>query len=297
MKFTVFMNLVKDRVQETLGDTVEVKVRSVLKNNSVRLWGLIITEDGKNISPTIYLECFYEAYEKGTAIDTIVEAIVDSYRNVPKELAVNMDFFKDFEKVKDRVAYRLVNLENNKELLADVPFIPYLDLAICFYYAFGDTQIGEGAILIQRSHLEMWHTDEKELFSLAQENTSKLYPFEIMRMRSVMEQILGAQDLEILDEIDPASMYVLTNKKRIQGAATILYPEVLEHIGDKLGKDFYIIPSSVHEVILMPMREEPDRNVLKDMIYEVNRTQLAPEDVLSDSLYFYNRKDKRIIKL
>lgn len=297
MKFTVFMNLVKERVQDRLGDTAEVRVRSVLKNNAVRLWGLIITEAGKNISPTIYLESFYEAYVKGTTIDAIVEAIVDSYHNVPKELAVDMEFFKDFEKVKERVAYRLVNLENNKELLADVPFIPYLDLAICFYYAFGDTQIGEGAILIQRSHLEMWNTDEKELFSLAQENTSKLYPFEIMRMRTVVEQLVGVQDLEILDEMEPASMYVLTNKKRIQGAAVVLYPEVLEHIADKLGTDFYIIPSSVHEVILMPDRADIDRNVMKDMIYDVNRTQLTPEDVLSDSLYYYNRKDKRIIKL
>lgn len=297
MKFTVFIDLIKERVQERLGDAAEVRVRSVLKTNDIRLWGLIITETGKNISPTIYMESFYDAYTKGTSVDTIVEAIVDSYNNVPKELSVNMDFFKDFEMVKERVAYRLVNLDNNKELLADVPFIPYLDLAICFYYAFGDTQIGEGAILIQRSHLEMWNTDVKELFSLAQENTARLFPFEIMGMRTLVEQILGAQDLEVLEDIEPAPMYVLTNKKRIQGAAVILYPDVLENIAAKLGVNFYIIPSSVHEVILMPDHGGVDRRVMKDMIYDVNRTQLNPEDVLSDSLYVYDRKDKRIIKL
>ncbi len=297
MKLTVFIDLIKERVQQRLGDTAEVRVRSVLKTNNVRLWGLIITEAGKNISPTIYLESFFEAYSKGTSVDAIVDAIVESYHSVPRELAVNMEFFKDFERVKEKVAYRLVHLESNKELLADVPFIPYLDLAICFYYAFGDTQIGEGAILIQRSHMEMWNTDEKELFALAQENTSKLYPTEIMRMRTLVEQILGGQELEVLEDMEPASMYVLTNKKRIQGAAVILYPEVLEHIAEKLEQDIYIIPSSVHEVILMPDRGNVDEMAVKDMIYEVNRTQLEPEEVLSDSLYFYNRKDKRIIKL
>ena len=297
MKFTVFMNLIKDRVQEKLGDAVRVRLRSVLKNNSVRLWGLIITEAGKNISPTIYLESYYEAYQKGAPLEELAKSIVSSYQNVPGGLLVDMDFFMDFEKVKERVAYRLVNLEENKELLSDVPFLPYLDLAICFYYAFGDVEIGEGAILIQRSHMEMWHTDEKELFALAQKNTPKLYPFEIMGMDTLVKQLMEEQDLQALEEIEPAEMYVLTNEKRIQGAAVVLYPEVLSNIAGKLEKDLYIIPSSVHEVILMPNQGEMEIAALKDMIYQINRTQLAPEDVLSDSLYYYYWKDKRIIKL
>lgn len=297
MKFTTFIEEIRNMVQFKLGDTVDVKLRSVLKTNDVRLWGLTIMEKGKNISPTIYLESFYEAYEKGASVDSIVESVVESYRCVPLDLSMNMEFFKDFEAVKGRIAYRLVNLENNRELLADIPFIPYLDLAICFYYAFGDTQIGEGAILIQRSHMEMWNTDVKELFELAQENTSKLYPVEIMRMRTLLESILGAKELEIIEDIEPATMYVLTNKKRIQGAAAILYKDVLEDIAQKLGIGFYIIPSSIHEVILIPYNKGMGVDAIKNMIYDVNRTQLEPEEVLSDSLYAYDNKDKRIIKL
>ena len=297
MKLAVFIELVKERVQQKLGDSAAVEVRSVLKINNVRLWGLVITAEGKNISPTIYMESFYEAYKRGTSIETIADAVVDTYYSSVGNLSIEIDFFKDFEKVKEKVAYRLVNMEQNKALLADVPFVPYLDLAICFYYAFGNVQMGEGAVLIQRSHMEMWNTDEKELFALAQENTAKLYPLEIMRMSTIMEQLLGPEAIEELENFEPAPVYVLTNKKRIQGAAVILYPGVLEYIAGKLDRDYYIIPSSIHEVILMPVQGEVDESNIKSMIYEVNRTQLEPEDVLSDSLYLYNHKDKRIIKL
>ncbi len=297
MVFNVFINEIKERVQTRLGEEAEVRLRSVLKNNGVLLWGIIVTRRGENISPTIYLESFYEAHIKGISLDEIVEAIVNSYRNVPVKMGVNMDFFKDFEKVKERVAYRLVHLEKNKELLGDIPFIPYLDLAICFYYAFEDTAMGEGAILIRRSHMDMWNTDVEELFRLAQENTPKLYPPEMMGMQTIIEQLLGAGDIEGLEASEPANMYVLTNQKRIQGAAVLLYPELLEDIARKMGNGFYIIPSSVHEVILVPFHKEADVDSIKNMIHEVNNTQVEPEDVLSDSLYAYDLKDKRIIKL
>ena len=297
MIFTAFINEIRDRVQKRLGDSAEVKIRSVLKNNGVRFWGLIITQQEMNISPTIYLENFYEAYVRGISLDVIAESIVDSYQNVPQEMNVSMEFFRDFEKVKGRVAYRLVNLEKNKEFLADVPFIPHLDLAICFYYAFGDMKLGEGAILIQQNHMEMWNTDVKELFALAQENTAKLYPIEIMRMRTMMEQLLDGEELEGLEDLEPSTMYVLTNKKKIQGAAVILYPELLDNIARRLGVGFYIIPSSVHEVIVVPFHKEISVESMKGMIQEVNSTQVEPEDVLSDSLYAYDMKDKRIIKL
>lgn len=297
MNFKNFTEEMKKQVQARLGEGKVVELRSVLKFNNVRLCGLTITEEGKNISPTIYLESFYEAYCRGASLSAIVDALVDSYLNVPLKESVDVSFFKNFEKVKGRIAYRLLNVEKNRELLADVPFIPYLDLAICFFYSFGDMAAGEGSILIRRSHMEMWNTDVRELFLLAQENTRKLFPVDLMRMQTLLEGMLGDEGKEMPDEMEQVNIYVLTNTKRVQGAAAMLYPDVLAELAGKLGSSFFIIPSSVHELILVPFRKDISVSALKNMIYEVNHTQLGPEDVLSDSLYAYDGNDKRIIKL
>ena len=297
MNFKNFTDEMKKQVQARLGEGKVVELRSVLKFNNVRLCGLTITEEGKNISPTIYLESFYEAYCRGASLSAIVDALVDSYLNVPLKESVDVSFFKNFEKVKGRIAYRLLNVEKNRELLADVPFIPYLDLAICFFYSFGDMAAGEGSILIRRSHMEMWNTDVRELFLLAQENTRKLFPVDLMRMQTLLEGMLGDEGKEMPDEMEQVNIYVLTNTKRVQGAAAMLYPDVLAELAGKLGSSFFIIPSSVHELILVPFRKDISVSALKNMIYEVNHTQLGPEDVLSDSLYAYDGNDKRIIKL
>lgn len=302
MNFTVFCNLMKDMVQQRFAEGTEVRLQEVLKNNNVRLSGLIITEEGKNISPTIYLESFYQAFCEGTPMDVIANAIVDSYLSVPKEADIDLNFFKDFERVKGRIAYRLVNRKYNEELLADVPFIPYLDLAICFFCAYSDIMLGEGVILVRRSHMEMWNTDVKELFALAQQNTPQLYPKEILGMDVLLAELMGMEGMDRKlfkweAEAEQGPMFVLTNEKRVQGAATILYPDLLEQIAAKVGGGFWIIPSSVHEVIIVPYHPKMDILSTKRMIFEINRTKVDPEEVLSDSLYAYNEKDKRIINL
>jgi uncharacterized protein YyaL (SSP411 family) len=99
---------------------------------------------------------------------------------------------------------------------------------------------------------------------------------------------------EINEYLDLMPMYVVSNSRRTLGAACILYDGVLEELADKLGGDFYILPSSVHEVILMAAKNADDAAELKDMIHTINETQLDPEDVLSDSLYYYASAEKQI---
>ncbi len=97
---------------------------------------------------------------------------------------------------------------------------------------------------------------------------------------------------------DEIPMKVLTNSKRSSGAVCILYPGVLEEVAaERMGGDFYIIPSSVHEVILLPDDGRLLEENLKEMIFEVNRTKVDPEEVLSDNLYYYDaeRKETRLL--
>lgn len=285
-----------DSVRAELGTGYRVEMKEVRKNNSVVLHGLMILAQGRNVAPTIYLEGFLEAYEAGMPYEAILRKILDAYRNnVPAE-GVNMDFFRSFDKVRDRICYRLIGKRENEELLEEIPYIDFLDLAICFYYAYQDDDLGHGSILIYNSHMEMWDTCTAELFGLAKRNTPKLFPWRCCSLdeaiAEVMGESVGQADGEPLLEIP---LKALSNTIRVNGAACILYPGVLEELARQEGCGLYIIPSSIHEVLLLPATyTRMSANELKQMIMDVNSTQVAPEEVLSDTLYYYDAKQEQV---
>ncbi len=296
MEMKDFASRVCDSVRAELGTGYRVEMKEVRKNNSVVLHGLMILAQGRNVAPTIYLEGFLEAYEAGMPYEAILRKILDAYRNnVPAE-GVNMDFFRSFDKVRDRICYRLIGKRENEELLEEIPYIDFLDLAICFYYAYQDDDLGHGSILIYNSHMEMWDTCTAELFGLAKRNTPKLFPWRCCSLdeaiAEVMGESVGQADGEPLLEIP---LKALSNTIRVNGAACILYPGVLEELARQEGCGLYIIPSSIHEVLLLPATyTRMSANELKQMIMDVNSTQVAPEEVLSDTLYYYDAKQEQV---
>lgn len=296
MEMLVFATKVQHAVREALGEEYRVELKEVRKNNGVILQGLVIRRGEDNIMPTIYLNSFLAAYEQGITFADIIRKIVSVYRDDAVGKEIDISFFCDFEKVKDRICFRLVNKEKNKELLEMAPFIPILDLAACFYYACEEGGVINGVIPVYHSHLEAWGVTDRELFECAVKNTPKLFPCEIMPMKSALREML--QELEEmgedigqkLEQIIP--MMILTNSRKTYGACCIMYPKVLERLAGSVGGDYYLIPSSVHEFILLPLSQGRSAEELKEMIAEVNSSEIPPEDVLSDSLYLYSCKER-----
>lgn len=289
-----FLTIIQKELQRKLGKNTLVKLQQVRKNNNVTYQGLIIHKGDSNISPTIYMDAFYKMYEEGESLGTIVERILQVYHQGKVKNSIDMEFFRDFDQIKDRIAYRLINAERNQELLKDIPHILFLDLAICFYYAFYSEELGEGMILIHNSHMEMWKTNHQELMKLAQENTKKLYQPLLITLDAIVQGICaGAEE----GWIGPTSFYVLTNKQKCQGAAAILYPEILEHIAERMEGNFYVLPSSIHEVILFKDDGKGDGKYLHEMIVETNRSQLLEEDILSDYPYYYDKSEKKLTQI
>ena len=96
------------------------------------------------------------------------------------------------------------------------------------------------------------------------------------------------------DEDGRIPMYVLSNKEKTMGAACILYDSILTLIGERLQDDFYILPSSIHECIVVPMNITTTKKELQEMVREINATQVIPEEVLSDEVYTYTREIHRL---
>ncbi len=296
MELKEFAKKVQKTMSDILGEGYEVKVQEVQKNNSVRLQGLIILRKDQNVSPTIYLQPFWEAYEGGVTYVEVISHILQIYREDTPKDSIDMSFFKDFAKVKDRICYRLIHAERNKTLLEKIPHIPFLDLAICFYYSYVDETLGNGSILICNTHVAMWNTSVAELMRLAQYNTPRLFRWECNSMEIAMEEL--AEDIKVSQEereyIARLPMYIVSNRQKIFGSACMIYPDLLFLLAEKMDSNFFILPSSIHEIILLKDSGNENPEELREMILEVNRTQVEPEEILSDSLYYFSRKERNV---
>ncbi|MCM1090217.1 MAG: DUF5688 family protein [Butyrivibrio sp.] len=302
MDIRSFAEMVSRAVSEELGSGCQVKLQEVIKNNGVILQGLVILAKEQNISPTIYLNSFLDAYEAGVPLVGIVTRILEIYKEDLPESNINMEFFREFEKVRPRICYKVINRSRNRGLLERIPHIDFLDLSICFFYSYQNEALGFGSILIYNSHMEMWGCSTETLLKLAQENTKRLFPWRTHDMGELLRELIECEELgqgvlsdegeEDADEECP--MRVLTNKRRLHGATCMIYPGLLNMLADEMDEDLYILPSSIHEVILMPESEVDDPQMLMDMVREVNTTQVEPEEILSDHLYFYKRRENRV---
>lgn len=303
MKLVEFTRKVQEAVKERVEEGKQVEIQEVRKNNNVLLQGLLIHGTERNVAPTIYLNSFWDAYEKGIPFGVIIERIMRIFEeDTPKE-DVDMSFFKDFGKVKDRICYRLISAEKNRELLSGIPHMEYLDLAICFFYSYQGEALGKGSILVHDSHMEMWNTTLEELYELAEQNTPKLFPAEWNSMDSVIRELMEERDEEteiFLNDEEQAEffeelpMQILSNAERVHGAACIMYHGVLSGWAEMRKQNLYIIPSSIHEVIVLPDTGKEEAGRLREMISEVNNTQVEPEEILSYNLYYYDRFLKQI---
>lgn len=291
MRIKEFADEVRERLTGKIEGISEIEIKQVLKNNSVTLWALLFKDEKSNITPTIYLEPFYARYEEGAEMDDIVKMIAKSYQESRIKEQVDFAFFKDWETIKSRVAYRLINRDRNTELLEKIPHKDVLDLAKVYYVA---VQECGGSILIYNTHLEMWGVDAEELDAVAEENTPTLCPVCVKSMWDVVEEMMG--ELRTEKENVATDMLIMTNPSKVHGAAAILYPGSMEQMAERLQSNFYILPSSIHETIILPAKESDDPGQLIEMVREVNATMVNEEEILGDNVYFYD-KDLKELKL
>ncbi len=322
MELHEFAEKIVQALTEFYGSDVKIETHQIYKNNGFKLQGICVLMPGKNIAPTVYLNRFFEHYKAEGDFGEILSQIITLYEEnqVPQNLDV--DFFLDYRKVRKRLVLRLIHWEKNRELLKEIPHRRLQDLAIVCHCLIINEMIGTGSILIHQHHLEAWKIDGDELFKDAYLNSPRIQPCCIHKLGEMVKEILGKavedrveeicqeypqnkeflvkrtmEDMERQMDAFPLPMYVLTNASRYYGAAGLLYEGVLERAARKLGGDFYILPSSVHEVILVAKEKDDRKMEFTRMIREVNQSQVDPEEWLSDHAYLYKVTEKQIISL
>lgn len=334
MIYEQFKTEICQRLQEEAGDARQIVVRSIPKNNGVTKDAFVIMEDGFNIAPTLYLDPYYEMAKTGVSLNAICHQIWDAYFENRADHSIDIRFFTNYSSVRERLVCKLINYEKNRALLEDIPCQRFLDLAIvCYCLIRMDDFHGSATILVHYSHLELWNITEDELFFAAMENTPKLLESQLKNLNEMLggtipDDLLPDADFE-LDaeaesdtkfELDAESawdvesrlhegfglddegsvcsappMYVLSNDRNYFGAVCLLYHGLLKKYSDQFQSDFFILPSSIHEVILVPTLDSEGSEEFSRMVREVNRSSLLPEEILSDHAYYYSRADDRIV--
>ena len=297
MKWEAFIIEVTRLIEEQIEADEKVKIQHVPKNNGILLTGVCIIKKGGRITPTIYLEDYYQNYLGGVALEEIVSSILSRHRSLQSVDGTDLDFFGDFEQVKRKIVFRLVNYERNKERLKEMPYMKYLDFAIVFYCHVSMDQESHASIPLYNKHMKMWNVDKKELWKLAKKNTPKLYPCQLIHMNQMVQEVIQQFDFEGEQEECNVSipMYILTNEYRLNGAAVLLYKNVLEDFAKACKEDFYVLPSSIHEVIMVPVSCSSSFEEMTQMVQDVNATQVEPDEYLSNHAYYYSRTQQKLL--
>ena len=294
--FEEFKNEVVGKIREFLPESfasAEVSLQVVRKNNDLQLTGLTIRSTESNICPTIYLEKFYDEYVEGADMSEILERIAEV--RMEHEVAEPFDVAQitDFEQIKGKLVPRLINAEMNSELLDARPHKLVADLAVTYCALLDQSFDGTASVAVTNELMKMWNTSVEELHEIAVANLSELLPSTFKGMTEVMSEMMdmSTEDMEMMGmSTDEEQMYVLSNSIKVNGASALLDAKMMEEIIEKVS-DFYILPSSIHETLVVPVKSGMDVESLEAMVREVNSTQLQPDEILSNRVYIYNLEE------
>ena len=305
MDYAIFKEVMREQILEHLpeefkGSTVEV---CDVEKVNVKLDGMVVLKPSVDSSPTVYLHHLYEDYVSGKGIQDCLSqcanVIVDAY----KELE-DMKPRIEISQMKENVVMVLVNQEQNKDMLENIPHRDFQDLAVIYRWVLDINEKGIASSIVTNKLMESEGMTEPDLFQLAVENTKRLLPPQIKPLSEVIKEMFPFELVEtgMLDEMmeeinnDPKrAMYVLTNETNVNGAVSMLYENNLHELAEKLGTDLYILPSSIHESILVSVEMgEPDD--LAQMVSDINMDCVDIADRLSNNVYHYD-KDLRKVTL
>ncbi|MBQ8986752.1 MAG: hypothetical protein IJ100_05850 [Lachnospiraceae bacterium] len=273
-------------LMEKKPDEMVITFREITKQNRVGLHSCSMQMPNAVAVPTFYLEDLYPSYENGTAPEDIAESMINYAKenNLPC-LPGNIDI-ESYKGAKKSLGLTILGIERNKEYLADMVYEQIEDLAL-IPILFSNDAYGPGCIKIRKCMVEDWGVSEEEVMREAKENAPRLLPLVFKQLNEALHEEEKSEDAEL---------FVISNRYFAGGAAVAFYPHVLEGIAKALGCNLYILPSSVNEMILMTDRGQ-DPAFLFEIVREVNRTEVPPTEVLSDSIYYYSVCEDRFSRL
>lgn len=271
-----FKEALAQNVAERLGDTVEVSINTVHKPNATEEQ-ITMRKKGSSIAPSFDLGTLYGPYKNGASVEEIAEKLVASLEDIPA--GIQMPLLTK-EEARENLFYQMVSAEKNRHLLAECPHrgVGNTDLVLVLRWKVGEG----GSFLVKNGIAEQIGAEMEELFKMA-DDTLAAVEYRFKKLQEVLAEMMGMDFGE--SPLPDNGLHLLTNENGEFGASVIAKPGILKEIRKKIGTDFFILPSSVHELLIVPDSGENSAQELAAMVREINQTEVAPKDVLSDHVY------------
>ena len=304
MRRQMFFEKMRSDVEEWLyglGIECDVVIDHSVKQNDVKLTGLRLAGERINLSPLVYLDGAYEAFVHGAPYEELLHRVVDTFQIEASTREMNTGFLQDFETVKEGLFIRVSDSKSNREWLQDKVYHEDGDLAYSYHCRVDVLPDMYTTLPVTPTLLEVWGVTAEEVRGIAENNLRKepvvfhqIYDV-IMSMASKLEpdNLYEIPQIDLSHHLD--SLYMLKTESDFYGARVLMRDDVMEEIGRRFGENYYILPSSQHEVILLPISCELESDILENMVKEINQMEVEPGDRLSDTLFFYDREGQRIM--
>ena len=295
-----FYGMIHERIRDYLPKRYEnsrVELHEVVKNNDQHLTGISVIPDGECAAPLVYLNGYYHQNSDGRDLDDICREIADtflSYRDMSEQVS---NLSMNYESIKDKLRVKVVNTKTNRALLHNVisqpvgcgyALVPYIDLE--------SSGFPGGCVQITKDLASSFERTSSEIMEEAVKGSSREEGAGLFRIE---DMVFGTDKPENLLQSnlkdEGTGPYVLTNTSGgVLGASAFFLPDVQKQIADTLGGGYYVLPSSVHEMLIMPERSEMSPKEMVYMVKEVNRSMVSPEEQLGTRVLHYNMAQDRL---
>ena len=302
MNYEIFKEVVAEKFMEYMPEQYQgmrLRVEPVNKVNKV-LDGITLVGSGagRSVSPTLYINHMYEHYLETENLQEVLQSAARrmdmAFKEMPEVGDVNL------ESAKDNIVFQVINTLQNEDMLRDMPHREFQDLSIIYRWVVNLDEKGIQSSVVKNSLANQLGMTEEQLFKCAVENTRRILPPTVKSMNDVMKEMFIADGMPIeiaemmIGEIpEDKMMWVISNDRGINGAASMLYEDNLHKLAERLETDLYILPSSVHECIAVST-DMGDPYELAAMVNEINMDQVALEERLSNQVYHYDKDARRL---
>lgn len=303
--FIYFTDKLIARLKDYYGDNYSISISEIIKNNGQIKHSILIRREDESLTPNIYIDDMYDSYLEGETFAQITADIIEFRSKYGRDVELNIEFLDDYELVKSHLGVKLISKDKNEGLLNDVPHTDFSDMAIVYYIVMENEAIGTGTILIRYSLMNNWDITLERLHFDALNNMMRINPpyrcnivdmlIDLFRDRNNDGTEFAKDEInEYIDSMESSRdesrpLFVLTNHAKMYGASALVYTGMLEELGNSFESDYYVLPSSIHEVLLIPCSADTNGSELTEMVRVVNEESVAQEEVLSDHAYIYHR--------
>lgn len=287
MKTNVFESELIRLLEYRSGGCLQAKADWISGTNRARIRVIKLHMEDCCLMPLVYPDDFRVRFEEGESMEELADEILEQVKRTRESNDLPQDFFRRYEDVKDRIFCRLICADRNEDLLQEIPHELQENLAIVYYYEFPDGWMEDATILIRNEHLQLWDRAACEIKNVAWKNTLEHKKVKFCKLSRVLREY----GMEETDEMERNPLYLLSSAGGGFGAITAFYPRVLADCAEQLGGDLVLLPSSIHEWLLFPLLQAENTvgaEALRNMVREINRTQLAEKEILSDEIYYYD---------